>query len=220
MECLNLKYWCFTCNKEVITVEKQVDNEVDIICSNCLLSFIEEIENNEVDNPKYFKVKETNLNNNNSSSQNSSNIRNPQMISLTISNLNNQQRVVINHVNINNQNFQNVLNHFESSTLPMIETITNHNPLINNLLQNLGNLDSNGKPPASKKVIKSLYKEIIDDENLISKFKFLECAICRDDYKEGDVVNKLPCCHYHHIDCIVIWLNKHSTCPVCRYELK
>ena len=64
MERSIIKYWCFTCKKEVETIEKQNLNEIDIICCNCLLCFIEEIEdqNSELDNPKDFKVKENIIN--------------------------------------------------------------------------------------------------------------------------------------------------------------
>jgi len=45
------------------------------------------------------------------------------------------------------------------------------------------------------------------------------CAICVDQYKEGDEVawsmNK-DCCHAYHGDCIVQWLMDNDDCPMCR----
>lgn len=34
-----------------------------------------------------------------------------------------------------------------------------------------------------------------------------------------DIAMKLSCVHLFHTDCLVPWLEKHHTCPVCRKEL-
>ena len=45
------------------------------------------------------------------------------------------------------------------------------------------------------------------------------CAICLEEYKEGDEVaysrNK-QCAHYFHLNCISDWLRRRDECPVCR----
>jgi hypothetical protein len=45
-----------------------------------------------------------------------------------------------------------------------------------------------------------------------------ECVICTDEYEVDDIVTILPCGHMHHSNCIMGWLCKHTTCPVCRWE--
>lgn len=43
------------------------------------------------------------------------------------------------------------------------------------------------------------------------------CAICVEDFKEGDRLRVLPCDHSFHIKCIDEWLVNHSDlCPLCK----
>ncbi|KAF9580505.1 hypothetical protein BGW38_002834, partial [Lunasporangiospora selenospora] len=45
------------------------------------------------------------------------------------------------------------------------------------------------------------------------------CAICIDEFSEGEEVRKLPCGHEFHCECIDPWLmRKSSTCPLCKYD--
>jgi hypothetical protein len=45
-----------------------------------------------------------------------------------------------------------------------------------------------------------------------------ECIICSETYEIGCVVIRLPGGHnMYHSDCIVGWLHRNSTCPICRY---
>lgn len=47
------------------------------------------------------------------------------------------------------------------------------------------------------------------------------CTICLSDYHEEDTLRVLPVCgHSFHAMCIDIWLQQHSTCPVCRISLR
>ncbi|KAH7668335.1 Zinc finger RING/FYVE/PHD-type protein [Dioscorea alata] len=44
-----------------------------------------------------------------------------------------------------------------------------------------------------------------------------ECAICLNEFAEGDGVRVLPACnHGFHVKCIEGWFVSHSSCPTCR----
>ena len=43
------------------------------------------------------------------------------------------------------------------------------------------------------------------------------CAVCVEDFEEGDTAQVLPCNHYFHPKCIDPWLTDHSSlCPLCK----
>lgn len=45
----------------------------------------------------------------------------------------------------------------------------------------------------------------------------LECAVCLEEFEEGEQGRTLPKCgHHFHLECIDMWLHSHSTCPLCR----
>lgn len=74
-------------------------------------------------------------------------------------------------------------------------------------------------PPASKRILDSLplVKVTADD---ILEVTNKECLICLDEQKIGAWACKLQCGHLFHKQCIHEWLEKHCTCPVCRFELE
>ncbi|XP_057447183.1 E3 ubiquitin-protein ligase ATL42 [Lotus japonicus] len=48
----------------------------------------------------------------------------------------------------------------------------------------------------------------------------LECAVCLSKFEDVEILRLLPKCkHAFHIDCIDHWLEKHSTCPICRHKV-
>ncbi|XP_072959074.1 RING-H2 finger protein ATL2-like [Typha angustifolia] len=49
----------------------------------------------------------------------------------------------------------------------------------------------------------------------------LECAICTMEFEEGEQGRLLPnCYHSYHVECIDMWFSSHSTCPVCRVNVR
>ncbi|OAY70655.1 RING-H2 finger protein ATL29 [Ananas comosus] len=49
----------------------------------------------------------------------------------------------------------------------------------------------------------------------------IECAVCLAEFSGSDAVRLLTvCCHAFHPACIDSWLDTHSTCPLCRSDLK
>ncbi|KAL6285281.1 hypothetical protein ACE6H2_009671 [Prunus campanulata] len=45
----------------------------------------------------------------------------------------------------------------------------------------------------------------------------LECAVCLSELVQGEKARLLPkCSHGFHVDCIDMWFQSHSTCPICR----
>jgi len=75
------------------------------------------------------------------------------------------------------------------------------------------------RPPASKKVVASLPRVVLDDEQLKAMGPGANCPVCTEDFAVGDEVQKLPCQHVYHIPCLAPWLQQQNSCPICRHEL-
>lgn len=80
-----------------------------------------------------------------------------------------------------------------------------------NMFEELG-VEHKLAPPASKKIVEELPEETIDDEGK-------QCPVCLKTHEIGEIVKKLPCQHCFHNTCIIPWLIKTNSCPLCRYEL-
>lgn len=47
----------------------------------------------------------------------------------------------------------------------------------------------------------------------------VECAVCLSRFEEEEMVRAIPSCmHIYHEKCIDLWLQSHSTCPICRVQ--
>ncbi|XP_019163041.1 PREDICTED: E3 ubiquitin-protein ligase RNF12-B-like [Ipomoea nil] len=45
------------------------------------------------------------------------------------------------------------------------------------------------------------------------------CSICWEEFSVGVNITPLPCSHTFHHSCIVTWLEKQATCPLCRFHI-
>ncbi|KAL1538345.1 RING-type E3 ubiquitin transferase [Salvia divinorum] len=46
------------------------------------------------------------------------------------------------------------------------------------------------------------------------------CSICLEEIETGDMALKMPCAHVFHGECIVLWLRRSLSCPLCRRQIK
>lgn len=54
----------------------------------------------------------------------------------------------------------------------------------------------------------------------LSKTENAQCSICLGEYKDKEKLRILATCnHNFHVTCIDLWLQKRSTCPVCRLSV-
>ncbi|KQK20096.1 E3 ubiquitin-protein ligase RING1-like [Brachypodium distachyon] len=88
------------------------------------------------------------------------------------------------------------------------------------LIQQLAENDPNryGTPPAAKSAVAAL-PDVAVSATMMAADGGAQCAVCMDDFELGASAKQLPCKHVFHKDCILPWLDLHSSCPVCRHEL-
>lgn len=89
-------------------------------------------------------------------------------------------------------------------------------PSLDSLVQQLAENDAGrqGTPPAKKEAVEAMPTVEIasgnDDDS---------CPVCLEDFAAGERAREMPCRHRFHANCIVPWLEMHSSCPVCRFQL-
>lgn len=49
--------------------------------------------------------------------------------------------------------------------------------------------------------------------------QLVECELCLVDYVSGDELLRLPCMHFFHTSCVMPWLQKSYTCPICQLNV-
>ncbi|CAM1511158.1 Fc.00g086710.m01.CDS01 [Cosmosporella sp. VM-42] len=81
------------------------------------------------------------------------------------------------------------------------------------------NPQSNAAPPATAEALKTLERKTVD-KAMIGTDGPTECSICIDELKEGETAVYLPCKHFFHEACVVLWLQEHNTCPICRTPIE
>ena len=145
----------------------------------------------------------------------------------------------VNNINNNNNNFSNNNNIYSDNNNNFFDDYFQDNyasnfassfidPLLRaNIVNNMRNENHREQknPPASKESIRGLKRFKMEKkyakkkENTNNEYEYPECTICLCKIGSGDSTILLPCSHMFHDKCIEEWLNRHNTCPLCRYEL-
>ncbi|XP_008154137.1 E3 ubiquitin-protein ligase RNF181 [Eptesicus fuscus] len=69
-------------------------------------------------------------------------------------------------------------------------------------------------PPAAKTAVESLPRTVIRGSR-----SELKCPVCLLEFEEEETAIEMPCHHFFHSNCILPWLSKTNSCPLCRHEL-
>ncbi|KAF8398614.1 hypothetical protein HHK36_017545 [Tetracentron sinense] len=86
-------------------------------------------------------------------------------------------------------------------------------PGLDLLLQHLAENDPNryGTPPAQKEAVEAMLTVKVGEN--------LQCSVCLEDFEIRGEAKEMPCKHKFHSECILPWLELHSSCPVCRFQM-
>ena len=89
--------------------------------------------------------------------------------------------------------------------------INNHDSDLDNTLNQP---DDNQTLP---KIISEIKKNTVQLDTID---KGLICSICLDDFNSEKEVIFLDCKHIYHMECIIEWINKDASCPLCRKNIQ
>ena len=129
-------------------------------------------------------------------------------------------------------NFQNQNIYFEHEKIQDFKSVKD-------LQLNKFNLKKNHNYQLEKQTVKDFMSERSFNTNDISKFwknPFINrkkskcqsnlskdndiCSICFSEFKKFSSIVKMPeCYHVFHYDCILLWFDRNTTCPICRLNL-
>jgi len=86
-------------------------------------------------------------------------------------------------------------------------------PGLDLLLEYLAETDPSrqGTPLARKEAVAAL--------PMVRVREAFTCPVCLDEVAGGGEAREMPCEHRFHDQCILPWLEMHSSCPVCRHQL-
>ena len=93
---------------------------------------------------------------------------------------------------------------------------------INRILEEIANRPIPITPPTNREFRVGLMDEEILMLNSYKLYDKLDdsCPICREEYQRNQSVIELTCKHIFHRRCLLPWVSSHSTCPVCRFNIK
>ncbi|XP_030464021.1 receptor homology region, transmembrane domain- and RING domain-containing protein 1 isoform X3 [Syzygium oleosum] len=71
------------------------------------------------------------------------------------------------------------------------------------------------------KIVAELPNFTFNSARSSAKYDREVCAICLEDYKDGEILKTLPCQHEFHSACVESWLKKGGLfCPVCKHDVR
>ncbi|MCO5607393.1 hypothetical protein L7F22_061589 [Adiantum nelumboides] len=87
------------------------------------------------------------------------------------------------------------------------------------LIQHLGDRDgtNHGSAPASKSSVDAM--PVLKYRKQTFQADDIYCAVCKEAFEAGGEVREMPCKHIYHSGCILPWLARHRSCPICRHEM-
>ena len=98
------------------------------------------------------------------------------------------------------------------------------NEILNTIERNQRENRRQAHPPTTEDNLKKLKKFCLTEKyckkEKDGKLELPNCCICLDEINIGAKTILLPCGHMFHSDCIITWLKKNNTCPMCRFEIK
>ncbi|KAF4967378.1 hypothetical protein FSARC_5057 [Fusarium sarcochroum] len=79
---------------------------------------------------------------------------------------------------------------------------------------------SHAAPPATEEALRNLERKYMNKTMLESEDIERNCTVCLQVLGEGQQAACLPCNHWFHEECVIIWLKEHGTCPNCRKSIE
>lgn len=68
---------------------------------------------------------------------------------------------------------------------------------------------------------KEVFEKLKESERKVREDELKDsCPVCQDKYSDSRNVIELSCSHKFCSDCVLPWLKKKNSCPVCREEVK
>ncbi|EJW81562.1 hypothetical protein WUBG_07527 [Wuchereria bancrofti] len=84
---------------------------------------------------------------------------------------------------------------------------------LDQIVTQLLNQFEGGSTPVDPKLLANLPMTVVEPKHIDSG---AQCTTCMETFKKDELVAILECQHIFHRECILPWLRRHNTCPICR----
>ncbi|MFH4976133.1 hypothetical protein AB6A40_002842 [Gnathostoma spinigerum] len=84
---------------------------------------------------------------------------------------------------------------------------------LDQIVTQLLNQFEGGATPIDESLLPNIPITAVDQKQVDSE---AQCTTCMEIFKLNEQVAQLNCQHIFHRDCILPWLRRHNTCPICR----